>query len=113
MVQKDTVASLLTDFRFFGLESSFLVGGVSRPRRFRGRGLETALTIFTPVILLDPSRKGTFSAGQAHWREARSPSTLMFHCKTSRTPRLFGGGLATVSNKKRVGIWVSAQEEGV
>ena len=50
------------------------------------------------VNLPGPSRKGTFSAGQANWRQARSPSTLMFHFKTSRTPGLFGEGLATVSN---------------
>jgi len=45
------------------------------------------------------SRKGAFSAGQANWRQARSPSTLMFHFKTSRTPGLFGEGQASSIEK--------------
>jgi len=55
---------------------------------------------------LDPRRKGTFSAGQAHWRHARSRSTLMFHCKTSKTPGLFGEGLAIFGHcgKKSFGV---------
>ena len=64
--------------------------------RGRGRGSNRSFpeAFRQECLELDPSRKGTFSAGQAHWREARSPSTLMSHCKTSRTPGLFGEGRA-------------------
>jgi len=55
----------------------------------------TKISLRKLYFWIDPSRKGTFSAGQANWRQARSPSTLMFHFKTSRTPGLFGEGLAT------------------